>query len=235
MTDAAGHKKKEKKSLAFAKLRDIMPFKRLYFSCHVACQPGVLQGDNAGAVTEVRKACGQGRKLDMGAQGAGKGRERNEEVSGIGTESVCGRNRISGAVELGRRGERDGDSKRTAGEDRKGEGVARGQAKQETLEKLTTFSSQRAAAMNCCCFLRGEKIKIPNKLSLKYESFNNHCKSVNRWFRSSGDLSGGDLRGVDPSAPLQYRCLSVHKSTALRAELTCGNNHQDSDPASTTI
>lgn len=35
----------------------------------------------------------------MGAHGRGKRRERNEEVSGIGTrETVCGRNRIRGAV-----------------------------------------------------------------------------------------------------------------------------------------
>lgn len=66
-----------------------MPFKRLYFSCHVACQPGVLQGDNAGAVTEGGKACGQGRKVDIGVQGAGKGRERNEEASGIKEGNVC--------------------------------------------------------------------------------------------------------------------------------------------------
>lgn len=139
-----------------------MPFKRLYFSCHVECQSGVLQGDNAGAVTEVGKACGQGRKLDMGVQGAGKGRERNEEASGM--ESVCGRNRIRGVVELGRRGEKVGDSKRTAGEDKKGESV-----KQETLENLTTFFSQPVAAMKCFLFCfcasffgRGFKLKFPS-------------------------------------------------------------------------
>lgn len=92
-----------------------MSFKRLYFSCHVACQPGVLQGGNAGAVTEGGKAFGQRRKLDLGALGAGKGRERNEEAPGIGRESACGRHRIRGAAALGRRGERVGDSKRTAG------------------------------------------------------------------------------------------------------------------------
>lgn len=53
---------------------------------------------------------------------------------------MCGRNRIRGAVERGEgRGERVGDSKRTAGEDRKGVSVARGRAQQE---KVTTFSSQ---------------------------------------------------------------------------------------------
>lgn len=62
--------KREKKGcLAFAKQGSIMPFKRLYFYRHVACQPGVLQGDNAGAVTEEGKACGQGRKHYMGVKG----------------------------------------------------------------------------------------------------------------------------------------------------------------------
>lgn len=84
----------------------------------------------------------------MGVQGAGKGRERNEEAPGIGRESVCGRNRIRGAVELGRRAERVGDLKRAAGEDRKGERVARGWAKEETRGEVTTFSSQSGAAMN---------------------------------------------------------------------------------------
>lgn len=141
MMDAAGHKKREKKESCLCKWGDIMPFQRLYFSCHVACQPAVLQGGNAGAVTEGGKAFGQGRKVDLGALGAGKGRERHEEAPGIGRESACGRHRIRGAVELGRRGQRAGDSKRTAGEDRKGESVAKGRAKQETLEKVTTFSA----------------------------------------------------------------------------------------------
>lgn len=52
----------------------------------------------------------------MGAHGRGKGRERNEEVSGIGTrETVCGRNGIRGAVGGGGSGRGVGDSKRTAG------------------------------------------------------------------------------------------------------------------------
>lgn len=57
MTDAAEHpeESKEKKS-CLCKRGDIMPSKRLHFSCQVACQPGILQSDNAGAVTEGEKA-----------------------------------------------------------------------------------------------------------------------------------------------------------------------------------
>lgn len=61
-------KKQNKKSIALTKWVTLCPLQRLYFSCHVASQPGILLSDNVGAVSwrlqvEGEKACGQGRKL----------------------------------------------------------------------------------------------------------------------------------------------------------------------------
>lgn len=45
-----------------------MPFKRLHSSCHVACQPGAFQDDNAGA------ASGRRGRLWSREETVGKGR-----------------------------------------------------------------------------------------------------------------------------------------------------------------
>lgn len=169
----------------------------------------------------------------MGAHGRGKGRERNEEVSGIGTrETVCGRNRIRGAVGGGCRGGgsatqkeqlvRTGKTRVWACHPRSG---------QTRIAGKTTFSSQRGAPLKCFILVFVINFHTNEVWNMSLLPINR--KSVNIWFSSSGDLRGGDLRGVAPP-PNKGASQFINLMLSVLSWHVCGPNHQDSDPVSTT-
>lgn len=101
-----------------------------------------------------------------------KGRERNEEVSGIGTrETVCGRNRIRGAVGRECRGGgsatqkghlvRTGKTRMLDGHPRSGQTRIAG--------KTNDFLQPVCSTIEMFYF----SFFVSDKLSLKYESFTN--------------------------------------------------------------